>query len=205
MLYIADENRGYSARDVLIEGIIKRAKEIFGWEPREKYKFLARTLEEPFSDNPDILRRAVSANVKRNDRVLTTPTHIDFFKEAGVRDIVSFDISPYQLDTYGQNGPSYWCDIFHAGLLGKLLSEVQPNVMYLSNIAEWAKQGSNDVDELALTLSQPNSLKKVMFSAVTANRHSSYLADILEANKWRKEEYSSSSSKKDKVFAMTRD
>ncbi len=141
-----------------------------------------------------------------SDRVLTTPQHAPFFREANVADVSVYDMSPAQLATHNvAHENRYWGDVFDTELLGRLLNESSPTLMYLSNIPEWPYDGIEQVIRLADNLNSHGSLNKVMLAGVMPNNIcSDLLADELAKQGWEKRTFQHDKRGYSKIISLKR-
>lgn len=184
------------------------------WPPAEfedeapfKRHYRSESPEQYFSaDDPVDLRAAIKRGVTASDRVLTTPQHAPFFREAGVSAVSVYDMSPAQLATHNvQHESRYWGDVFDTDLLARLLSESDPTLMYLSNIPEWPYDGIEQVIRLAGNLANHESLKKVMLAGVMPNNIcSDLLADEMVKLGWEKSTFQHDKRGYNKIISLKR-
>ncbi len=172
-----------------------------------KRHYHSESPEKYFSaDDPFDLRAAIRRDVKKSDKVLTTPQHASFFRDAGVTNISVYDMHPAQLASHDNlDETRYWSDIFDTELLKRLLRQSQPTLMYLSNIPEWPYDGIEQVIRLADNLDNHKSLSKVMLAGVVPNTIcSDLLAEELEKMGWKKTIFQHNSMSYNRIISLIR-
>lgn len=208
MLYLNQEMTKLSLAESL-KKIQDSAKRIFGWVPRalsfmDEPFFKQKELEE-LSDSKIDLTAAIESRLPNLGKVLTTPAHKNIFKDLGVENVAIYDISPLQLATTEETDETYWCDIFCSSALATLLSKAQANTIYLSNIPEWATEGTNQLEELAITLNQDAMLENIMFaSVICTGGDNEKFSQVLSDLGWEATIFQEQKNEPEKVFVLSR-
>lgn len=207
MLYTPSRENQFDLTIAMRE-ISKRAKELFGWRPRrlefmEEPFFRQRELQEASDSQHDLLK-AIEKYIKPDDVVLSPPAHLNLFRNSGPT-VVAYDISPLQLLSVDQGIPTYWCDVFNGSALATLLKQVEPTVLNLSNIPEWASEGTPQLEELVEVISQIKKLDRVFVSTVIkTGGHIQKLAELFKEKGWVSEIFQEDVDNPENIVVISR-
>lgn len=207
MLYTPSRENQFDL-SIAMREISKRAKELFGWKPRhlefmEEPFFRQQELQEPSDSQHDLLN-AIEKYIKPNDTVLSPPAHLGLFRNCGCT-VVVYDISPLQLSSVDQGTPTYWCDVFNNSALVTLLEQVKPTVLNLSNIPEWASDGTPQLEELVEVINQIKKLDRVFVSTVIkTGGHIQKLAELFIEKGWVSEIFQEDVDNPENIVVISR-
>lgn len=166
------------------------AKKTLGWKGSnaDEYGYFISDYAERLSDSAEQIRQAIQEHVRSDDVVLSTPKHVPFFKEYGVKRIIAYDVSPQQL--YAERSITdmiFWCDLLHKKTVQELITKCRPDILYMSNIHE--QSNSRYLDWL-IDLLAKNKVRMVMYSRVIdRGRFPDIFTRSLYQRNWDVQEY----------------